>query len=190
MKHKKIGILGGTFNPIHIGHLVIAEQALAQLQLDKVYFMPDFIPPHIDAKTAIAAKDRVNMISLAIENNAQFGIEMNEIKRGGKSYSYDTMINLKKAHPMNEYYFIIGGDMVSYLPKWYRIKDLLSLVTFVGVNRQGNSHMSKYPVKWIKVPTIAISSTFIRDSIKNHKNIRYLVPDKVLIYIKEHHLYE
>ncbi|EHO50929.1 putative nicotinate-nucleotide adenylyltransferase [Lentilactobacillus kisonensis F0435] len=113
-KRKRIGILGGTFNPIHNGHLIVAQQVLDQLGLDKILFMPDATPPHVDRKLAIDAADRVAMINLAIWNNPSFSIEMAEVNRGGISYSYDTMAELVRKHPENQYYFIIGGDMVNY----------------------------------------------------------------------------
>ncbi|GLB46759.1 putative nicotinate-nucleotide adenylyltransferase [Philodulcilactobacillus myokoensis] len=190
IKRKKIGILGGTFNPIHNGHLLIADQVQNQLGLDQVLFMPDNIPPHIDPKLAIDAKDRINMINLAINNNPKFSIEKAEIKRGGKSYSYDTMLQLTRMHPYNEYYFIIGGDMVEYLPKWYKINQLINLVHFVGVRRSGYPTSSKYPVIWVDVPYFNVSSTLVRRKIKQRASIRYLVPDQVIKYIKEYHLYE
>ncbi|GAA3200286.1 nicotinate-nucleotide adenylyltransferase [Lentilactobacillus kefiri] len=189
-KGRRIGILGGTFNPIHNGHLIIAEQVLDQLGLDKVCFMPDANPPHVDRKFAIDAKDRVAMINGAIRDNPKFAIEMTEIMRGGVSYSYDTMKQLTQQHPENHYYFIIGGDMVNYLPKWYRIDDLVKLVSFVGVKRDGYTPASKYPVIWVDVPFIDISSSLIRSKIRQHQSIKYLVPSSVERYIKENHLYE
>ncbi|MBZ3776644.1 nicotinate-nucleotide adenylyltransferase [Lentilactobacillus otakiensis] len=189
-KGKRIGILGGTFNPIHNGHLIIAEQVLDQLGLDKVYFMPDANPPHVDKKFAIDAKDRVAMINCAIRDNPKFAIEMTEIMRGGVSYSYDTMKQLTQQHPENQYYFIIGGDMVNYLPEWYRIDDLVKLVSFVGVKRDGYTPASKYPVIWVDVPFIDISSSLIRSKMRQHQSIKYLVPSAVEHYIKENHLYE
>lgn len=189
-KRKRVGILGGTFNPIHNGHLIIADQVCSQLGLDQVYFMPDANPPHVDQKLAIDSRDRVAMVNVAIYGNPKFAIEMTEIFRGGVSYSYDTMLELTRRHPENQYYFIIGGDMVSYLPKWHRIDDLVKLVSFVGVKRDGYTPASKYPIIWVDVPYIDISSTLIRSKIRQHQSIRYLVPDAVLKYIKEHHLYE
>lgn len=189
-KRKRVGILGGTFNPIHNGHLIIADQVCSQLGLDQVYFMPDANPPHVDQKLAIDSRDRVAMVNAAIYGNPKFAIEMTEIFRGGVSYSYDTMLELTRRHPENQYYFIIGGDMVSYLPKWHRIDDLVKLVSFVGVKRDGYTPASKYPIIWVDVPYIDISSTLIRSKIRQHQSIRYLVPDAVLKYIKEHHLYE
>ncbi|GAY72846.1 nicotinate-nucleotide adenylyltransferase [Lentilactobacillus kosonis] len=188
-QHKKIGILGGTFNPIHNGHLIIAEQVIDQLGLDEIRFMPDFTPPHVDRKLAIDAKERVSMISGSIRDNPRFAIEMEEIARGGTSYSYDTMVALKRRNPNYEYYFIIGGDMVEYLPKWYKIDELAKLVTFVGVKRSGYKTTSKYPIIWVDVPFIDISSTLIRAKVRANHSIRYLVPSFVEKYIKENGLY-
>jgi len=188
-KKRRIGILGGTFNPPHLGHLVIADQVATQLGLDQVLFMPDAEPPHVDRKLAIPAVDRVAMVQAAIKDNPRFKLELTEVQRGGKSYSYDTMLQLTREHPENQYYFIIGGDMVAYLPKWYRIDDLLKLVQFVGVCRQGFTRESPYPVLWVDVPSIGISSTMIRDQVRRGQSVRYLVPTMVALYIKEHLLY-
>ncbi|CAM3081420.1 nicotinate-nucleotide adenylyltransferase [Lactiplantibacillus plajomi] len=188
--HRRVGILGGTFNPPHLGHLIMGQQVGDQLGLDEVRFMPDAQPPHVDEKTAIAASDRVNMVQAAIVDNPLFRLETAEIKRGGKSYTFDTMKVLKAAHPDTQYYFIIGGDMVDYLHTWYRIDDLLKLVTFVGIKRTGYPTTSQYPVIWVDAPLIDISSTQIRKKISHGHTVRYLVPDAVAAYIEEHHLYE
>ncbi|AYM03434.1 nicotinate-nucleotide adenylyltransferase [Levilactobacillus yiduensis] len=188
-KKRRIGILGGTFNPPHLGHLVIADQVATQLGLDKVLFMPDAEPPHVDRKLTISAKDRVAMVKAAIKDNPRFDLELTEVARGGRSYSYDTMLQLTQAHPENQYYFIIGGDMVAYLPKWYRIDELVKLVQFVGVCRQGFNRESPYPVLWVDVPQIGISSTMVRDQVRRGQSVRYLVPTMVDLYIKEHLLY-
>ncbi|MCF6515143.1 nicotinate-nucleotide adenylyltransferase [Lactobacillus sp. S2-2] len=189
-KKQRIGILGGTFNPIHNGHLIIANQAYDQLELDKVLFLPDYIPPHVDKKEAISANKRVEMIEKSIENYKQFDIELLEIERKGKSYTYDTIKKLIEINPNVEYYFIIGGDMVDYLPKWYRIKDLFDMINFVGVKRLGSSGKSNENILWIDCPLIQISSSLIRDYIQKNKSIEFLVPEKVNKFIKEHHLYE
>ena len=186
-KGKRIGILGGTFNPVHNGRVIVADQVLDQLGLDKVYLMPDANPPHVERKFAIDAKDRVAMINCAIRDNPKFAIEMTEIMRGGVSYSYDTMKQLTQQHPENQYYFIIG---VAYLPKWHRIDELVKLVSFVGVKRDGYTPSSKYPVIWVDVPYIDISSSLIRSKLRQHQSIKYLVPASVERYIKENHLYE
>lgn len=188
-KKEKIGIIGGTFNPPHVGHLIIAEQVADKLGLDKVYFMPNAKPPHIDTKEAIDPIDRARMVQAAIAGNSHFDIELLEVQRGGKSYTYNTMLQLTIEHPNYDYYFIIGGDEVAYLNTWYRIDDLLHLVKFVGVNRPGQSRESVYPVLWVDVPNLAISSTDIRRRITHHKSVRYLVPDLVAAYIVENGLY-
>lgn len=188
-RRKRIGIYGGTFNPIHNAHLLAADQVGKALLLNQVLFMPDMIPPHVDHKEAINATDRVNMLKLAIQDNPLFGIEMAEIERGGVSYTYDTMKELKAKHPENDYYFIIGGDMVDYLPKWYKIDQLVKLVNFVGVRRPGAKNESAYPVIWVDVPGVDFSSTDIRQRIQEDRSIRYMVPDQVAQYIKEHRLY-
>jgi len=190
MPHKRVGILGGTFNPPHLGHLIMAEQVGDQLGLDEVRFMPDAQPPHVDEKKTIAAIDREHMVERAIADNPRFKLETTELKRGGKSYTYDTMKALKAQHPEIQYYFIIGGDMVDYLHTWYRIDDLVKLVTFVGIKRTKYPTTSKYPVIWVDAPVVDISSTQIRQKISHGHSVRYLVPDAVADYIKEHHLYE
>ncbi|MBM7616492.1 nicotinate-nucleotide adenylyltransferase [Weissella uvarum] len=186
---QRIGILGGTFNPPHYGHLVIGEQVADKLNLDKVMFMPNAIPPHVDEKEAIDATDRVNMVRAAIHGNSRFDIELSEVMRGGKSYSFDTMEALTQQHPNNEYYFIIGGDEVAYLPTWHRISELMQLVHFVGVNRQGTPLETDYPVEWVQIPNLELSSTNIRERIANHQSVRYMIPDLVAAYIFEKGLY-
>ncbi|RRG18858.1 nicotinate-nucleotide adenylyltransferase [Weissella viridescens] len=185
----KVGILGGTFNPPHYGHLMIGEQVADQLHLDQIRFMPNALPPHVDEKKAIDAKDRVNMVRAAIMGNRQFDIELSEVMRGGKSYTYDTMAALKEANPNVEYYFIIGGDEVAYLPTWHRIDELLELVHFVGVHRKGQPTETEYPVEWVEMPQLEISSTDIRQRIAEHRSIRYMVPDMVAAYIFKEGLY-
>ena len=112
LPQRRVGIIGGTFNPPHMGHLIMAQQVGDQLGLDEVRFMPDAQPPHVDEKKTIPAQDRANMVQRAIADNPLFKLETAELKRGGKSYTYDTMKALKAQHPETQYYFIIGGDMV------------------------------------------------------------------------------
>lgn len=188
-RRQRIGLYGGTFNPVHTAHLMVADQVGHALRLNRVDFLPDAVPPHVDKKTAIDATDRVAMLRLAIQDNPLFGLELAEIQRGGVSYTYETVKQLKEAHPENDYYFIIGGDMVDYLPKWYRINDLLKIVNFVAVRRPGAKNESQYPVIWVDVPEVQISSSDIRQRVAQGESIRYLVPTRVEQYIKEHDLY-
>lgn len=185
----RVGLYGGTFNPVHNAHLLVAEQVGRALALERVDFLPDLIPPHVDHKDALDATDRVAMLKLAIQDNPFFGLELGEIERGGVSYTYDTIKALKQRHPETDYYFIIGGDMVDYLPTWHKINDLVKLVNFVAVRRPGAKNEAHYPVIWVDVPAVAFSSTDIRRRIKMGQSIKYMVPAAVEDYIKEHHLY-
>ena len=129
---KQIGILGGNFNPVHNAHLVVADQVRQQLCLDKVLLMPEYAPPHLDKKETIDEKHRLRMLELAIEGVEGLDIETIELERKGISYTYDTMKLLIEENPDVDYYFIIGADMVDYLPKWYKIDELIKMVQFVG----------------------------------------------------------
>ena len=186
---RRVGILGGGFNPIHMGHLIIAEQVRAQLDLDEFYLMPSFISPHVDKKETIDSTHRVEMLKLATADNPHLSIELSEIVREGKSYTFDTMKRLIELHPETDYYFIIGGDMVEYLPKWYKIDELMEMIQFVGVNRPGSAKESPYPLIWVDVPLMEISSSMIRKKIKANCSVKYFLPENVLEYIHKKGLY-
>ncbi|MCF3941831.1 nicotinate-nucleotide adenylyltransferase [Oceanobacillus alkalisoli] len=185
---KRIGILGGTFDPPHLGHLIIAEEVRLALELDEVWFIPTYTPPHKDsAKTGV--DDRIRMTELAIETNPHFKINTIEIKRSGKSYTIDTMKELATLHPNHEFYFIIGADMVEYLPKWQDIDELVKLVPFVGVKRSGYELETEYDIFTVNIPLIDISSTEIRKRLQNNRSVNYLVPERVYAYIRGERLY-
>lgn len=186
---KQVGILGGNFNPVHYAHLVMGEQVGQALGLDKVYFMPEYLPPHVDEKKTIPAEHRLAMLELAIADNPRFSVETIELERKGKSYTVDTMRELTAKNPDTNYYFIIGGDMVNYLPKWHQIDELMELVTFVGVRRPEVPIDSRYPIIWIDIPLMDVSSTTIRKKVQQGCSVRYLLPDNVLHYIQEKGLY-
>jgi nicotinate-nucleotide adenylyltransferase len=189
VKRRQIGILGGNFNPVHNAHLAMADQVATQLGLDIVYLMPEFLPPHVDEKTTISPEHRLNMLQLAVADNPLLGLETIELARGGKSYTYDTMKELTQMNPDVDYYFIIGGDMVEYLPKWYRIDELVQLVQFVGVERPGFRVGTSYPVIWVDMPKMDLSSSLVRKMISHNNRPNYMVPAKVLDYIHEKGLY-
>ena len=188
---KRIGLYGGTFNPIHNAHLFMADQVGHALCLDRVDFLPDAKPPHVDHKDSLDPQLRLQMLELAVADNPFLGIEYTELERGGVSYTYDTIKYLLDKHPNVDYYFIIGGDMVDYLDKWYRINDLIRLphFHFVGVHRQGAKNETRYPVIWVDVPTVDFSSTDIRQRVQRGQSIKYMVPDAVSKFIEEHQLY-
>ncbi|EIJ78952.1 nicotinic acid mononucleotide adenylyltransferase [Bacillus methanolicus PB1] len=186
---KKIGILGGTFDPPHYGHLLIANEVLESLQLHEVWFMPNQEPPH-KKKSSIGNDDRINMLELAIEGNPHFRIEPIELERIGPSYTYDTMKQLTEIYPDYTFYFIIGADMIEYLPKWHKINELLHLVEFVGVKRPAYSDATHFRIQKVDVPEIEISSSLIRKRRKEGRSIRYYLPESVRKYIEENKLYE
>ncbi|AIF43366.1 nicotinate-nucleotide adenylyltransferase [Virgibacillus sp. SK37] len=185
---KRVGILGGTFDPPHLGHMIIAQEVHQSLNLDEVWFIPSHIPPHKNT-TKTKVEDRVNMVQLAIQGNSYFKVNTVELDRFGKSYTFDTIKALNKEHSSYMFYFIIGADMVEYLPKWHRIDQLIKLVQFVGVKRPGFSLSSTYPVIEVEVPQFDISSTFIRNRIKDNQPFSYFTPEGVMNYIKEKRLY-
>ncbi|WP_077621439.1 nicotinate-nucleotide adenylyltransferase [Sediminibacillus massiliensis] len=186
---KKIGLLGGTFDPPHLGHLLIAEEVYATLGLDEIWFIPSYEPPH-KQKSGTRAEHRVEMVEAAIKDNPNFSINTVEIERRGKSYTIDTVKTLKTRYPAYSFYFIIGGDMVEYLPKWHRIEELADLVQFVGVKREDYQFQTQFPVLEVSIPRVDVSSTMIRERIAGGRSVRYLIPDEVFYVIKEYHLYE
>ena len=129
------------------------------------------------------------MLKLATEDNPRLSLELSEIARQGKSYTYDTMKLLNEMNPETDYYFVIGGDMVEYLPKWHKIDELIKIVQFVGVNRPGSLKESEYPLMWVDVPLMEISSSIIREKIKMNCSVKYFLPDNVLEYIHKKGLY-
>lgn len=186
---RRVGILGGTFDPPHLGHLIIANEVLQALELDEIRFMPNQEPPHKQKDQWISNDDRMNMLKLSIADHPCFAIEKIELEREGRSYTYDTILLLRDREPEMEFYFIIGADMIEYLPKWYKIDQLLQLIQFVGVNRPNHSPKTDYPILRVTIPDINISSTLIRTRISENKSVKYLISDNVWNYIKEHQLY-
>jgi nicotinate-nucleotide adenylyltransferase len=192
----KIGILGGTFDPIHWGHLLLAEQARETGMLDEVWFIPAGIPPHKQHLNITSTKHRVQMVQLAIQSNPFFTLSMIEITRPGLSYMIDTLQILREKHPFYQFFLLIGTDMVKDLQKWYKIKEILQISRVIALGRVGFSteevpaYVSQ-SVIWITDGiNTNISSTLIRERVSRGWSIRYMVPKKVWQYIKEHHLYE
>ncbi|WP_349407899.1 nicotinate-nucleotide adenylyltransferase [Pseudalkalibacillus sp. SCS-8] len=191
MSKKKIGILGGTFDPPHLGHLIIATEALEQCSLDKVLFMPSAIPPHKNRKIS-SGKHRIQMVQRMIENQEKFELERIEFDRTGPSYTVDTISALKERHPEWDFYFIIGADMVDSLHTWDRIEQLLEMVTFIGVKRPGYQFDSPFmdSIVQIETPMIELSSTLLRERFAKNRNTKYYVTEEVQKYIEVNRLYE
>lgn len=190
----KIGILGGTFNPPHIGHLIVAESIRDQLKMDKILFVPSYIPPHKLFSQVALPKQRLEMVELAIEKNRNFSASDIEIAREGKSYTIDTINSLINLHPASQFYLVIGMDNLMDFADWKSPNEIVSKVELIVMNRPGYDADVKSEFKrfatFIKVPNIDISSSDIRRRIKLGRSIRYLVPFEVEQYIVKKGLYK
>lgn len=187
----KIGILGGTFNPIHLGHLILAEEIRQKIGLSKVIFVPTDLPPHKEDGEIIPACHRLKMLRLAIKANPYFSVSDIEIKRGNRSYTIDTIKKFNKIYHQDELYFIIGSDLVKYLNEWKDLKEIIVLVKFIVATRPG------YPLEnlpaymtTIDIRAVDISAFEIRQCIKENFSFRYLVPEAVRDYIIKKRLYK
>ncbi|MDI6734697.1 MAG: nicotinate-nucleotide adenylyltransferase [bacterium] len=186
-----IGILGGTFNPIHYGHLLAAEEARQRFNLQEVIFVPCARPPHKNQPDIAGPEDRYKMTCLAISSNKYFKASDIEIKRGGPSYSEDTLREFKKIYGEDvQLYFIIGADAIAELDTWKNVEKLPQLCQFIAVNRPGYNLKSGDFAYILEIPGVDISSTAIRQRIKQGKSIKYLVPEEVEKYIYKHRLYK
>ncbi|MBP0723754.1 nicotinate-nucleotide adenylyltransferase [Bacillus sp. RG28] len=187
---RRIGIIGGTFDPPHNGHLLMANEVYHTFSLDEVWFMPNNIPPHKQNNPFQSSIHRKNMVKLAIEGLDYFKLCEYEIEHNGPSYTYKTMLDLTTKFPDVDFYFIIGGDMVEYLPKWREIDELVKLVKFIGCTRPGYTLETPYDIEKLTIPEFAVSSTLIRERLKSGGTTRFLLPDSVRRYLEENHLYE
>lgn len=198
---KKYGIFGGSFNPIHYGHLMICEYIKEEMGLDKVIFIPTGNPPHKDLE--VSAEDRYEMVRLAISPNPDFEISDIETTRDKMSYTVDTIRELKKIYREEKLYFLIGLDSLFQLKTWMKIGDLSQEIEFVVALRPGyldKDEINKEidflrenfgtKINLIKTPLYEISSTDLRDRIREGKSLRYLIPKKVLDYIEESGFYK
>ncbi len=198
---ERIGIFGGSFNPIHVGHLVIAEAAWQEFSLRKVIFIPSGDTPNKDMHH-IDKHLRYQMTERAIEGNRHFLISPIERDRSGPSYTVDTIRMLQKEFGDEyEFYFICGTDAVADLPTWKYNKELLESCHFICASRPGNEvqiqkaityfgELGKEKIHFLRTPELDISSTILRNWIAQGKSVRYFIPDTVITCMKEHHLYE
>ena len=194
---KRLGIMGGTFDPIHYGHLVTAEAARTRFRLDQVVFVPSGRPPHKIGGTT-EASDRLVMTQMAIVTNPGFSLSDIEARREGYSYSIDTVREFFDIYgPELELFFITGADAILSIPTWKDAADLLNMCTFIAASRPGFdlAELNKLPLAWLErirlfeIPALAISSTDIRRRVKNGDSIKYLLPEPVEHYILRYGLY-
>ena len=194
-----IGILGGTFNPPHMGHLVMAQEALDQLDLDRVVFMPVAVPPHKEAREDAGAAARLELCRLAVAHDERFEVSTLEIERGGASFTVDTLRELHDVEPEHDLTFIVGGDMAQSLPAWREPEAILRLARLAVAEREGvrREDIARRleplhdgdRVVFFDMPRIDVSSSTIRRRVAEGRPVRYLVPDAVAAAIAEHGLY-
>lgn len=195
----RLGILGGTFNPPHHGHLICAQDAFLHLKLDQVLLMPARIPPHKPVEDEPGPEHRLELCRLAVRGDPYIGVSALEIERDGPSYTVDTLRALHQVEPDNELFLIVGGDVAAGLPQWREPETVLSLATVAVAKRRGTARSSVAAAlagipggeraRFFRMTRIGISSTEIRRRVRIGQPIRYLVPDQVAHYIEEHHLY-
>ncbi|AUS99762.1 nicotinate (nicotinamide) nucleotide adenylyltransferase [Nostoc sp. CENA543] len=202
---QQLAIFGGTFDPIHWGHLLIAETALHQTAIEKVIWTPSFHPPH---KTAALFEHRLAMLQIATKDNSAFTVSQIEAKSRGNSYAIDTLINLSACYPNTRWYWIVGLDTFQTLPRWYRGQEIAQMCNWLiaprflsGENipqselicKQVKQQLQKQSVTihWqlLHTPLVGISSSLIRQFCREGKSIRYLVPEEVRSYMTFHGLY-
>ena len=201
LKDKKMSltVFAGTFNPIHLAHLIVAESVRTELNADKILFIPSNIPPHRDEDLA-SAEHRLNMVKSAVESNPFFEVSDIELKLPGVSYTYNTIQELYRQNPdiTDKINFIIGADAFTHIESWHKHEELAKQVNFIVIARPkskkvqeiiNNLSLKEFSYKFIVAPKIDISSSDIRQKIKEQKSVKYLVPDSVENYIVENKLY-
>jgi nicotinate-nucleotide adenylyltransferase len=195
----QVGILGGTFNPPHLGHLVCAQEAYLQLELDRVMLMPARIPPHKPVEHEPGVAHRLELCRLAVQGDDRFSVSDLELTRPGLSYTVDTLEELNSSEPNNELYLIVGGDVAAGLPQWREPERVLELATLAVARRRGTAWASVESAlrglrggeraRFFRMPQIGVSSTIVRERVRARQPIRYIVPDQVAEYIARHRLY-
>jgi nicotinate-nucleotide adenylyltransferase len=195
----RIGVLGGTFNPPHLGHLVCAQEAYVQFELDQVLWIPARIPPHKALPDDPGPDHRLALCRLAIRGDERFAVSELELGREGPSYTVDTLEELHATVQDSEPYLIVGGDIAAGLAEWREPERVLSLATVAVAARPGTARASIESalgrlegggrVRFFSMPQIAVSSSLVRRRVRAGQPIRYLVPDGVARYIERHSLY-
>jgi nicotinate-nucleotide adenylyltransferase len=193
MPGRRLGVMGGTFDPVHHGHLVAASEVAARFELDQVIFVPTGQPAGKGHETVSPAEDRYLMTVIATASNPRFTVSRVDIDRPGATYTVDTLTDLRARYPGDDLYFITGADALEQILSWRRVDELFSLAHFVGVTRPGfnlnDHHLPAGAVSLIEVPALAISSTACRARVADGLPVWYLVPDGVVQYISKRRLY-
>ena len=200
MQGKRIGIMGGTFDPIHNGHLILANAAREQFRLDEVRFIPAGHPPHKPGRSGATDKQRIDMLQLAISANPFFSLSLMEMNEEC-SYTYRTLERLHESEPDNVYYFLMGADSLEEFPTWKRPEYIVTMCKILVATRNGLSAEDFFELleernrvyanafRPLDTPEITISSSFLRERMMQGRSIRYYVPDNVLYYIRKEGVY-
>ncbi|MBL4885145.1 MAG: nicotinate-nucleotide adenylyltransferase [Planctomycetaceae bacterium] len=198
----KLGIFGGTFDPVHIGHLILAEAVREACVLDEVRFLPAYSPPHKQSREISPGKQRVDMLEFATAGFPEFVVDQRELKRQGTSYTVDTLAELKQEFPDAELHFLMGADSLIDLPTWREPQRIAELAKIIAVNRNNSSRedleqvVKQLPVAVqaaitiVDIPEIAVSASDLRSRISENRSIRFLTPRPVERYIQEQSLYQ
>ena len=189
-----IGIVGGSFDPVHFAHLAIAQSAYEHFALQKVCFIPANIPPHKRETVTISATHRLAMLQRAVKGNKAFCVWDGELKRKGISFTVDTLNELKRLYPQSHFYFIIGSDNIVEILTWKEYKTIIKMVTLCVTHRPGYSMRIPAELSGAKIVTFPsvewrISSSMIREYLSTNISCRYMIPDAVMEYIKRNGLY-
>ncbi len=192
---QKIAVMGGTFDPIHLGHLLVAEIIRTDAGMDRVLFIPAGDPPHKQDYQILPGEERYRMTELAIQNHPYFDASRMEIDRPGRTFTYETLQMLEDQNDgSKEYFYILGADAFAYVPYWREVQRVIQQARFLVVRRPGYEIAVPPEIEGIRYQTIdaplmEISSTMVRDRIRDGKSIRYMVPESVRLYIEEKGFY-
>ncbi|WP_182544592.1 nicotinate-nucleotide adenylyltransferase [Halosaccharopolyspora lacisalsi] len=193
MSRRRIGVMGGTFDPIHHGHLVAASEVQAQFGMEQVIFVPTGQPWQKGHEYVSSPEDRYLMTVVATASNPRFSVSRVDIDRGGPTYTIDTLGDLSAQYPDAELYFITGADALEQILSWHRVEELFGLAHFIGVTRPGypldDEHLPQGSVSLVEIPAMAISSTGCRQRVAAGLPVWYLVPDGIVQYISKRGLY-
>lgn len=199
----RLGVFGGSFDPVHYAHLLLAESCREQQQLDRVVFVPSAAPPHKRDRELTSAESRLAMLELAIAGHEPFTVSRCEVDRAGVNYTVDTLRHFRTEHPKAELFFVLGADMLLDLPTWREVGQVCELATIVAVRRAGvaepdfgglNGVVRPERIQWfrehqVEMPALGLSSTEIRRRVAAGRSIRYMTPRAVEKYIETHGLY-
>ena len=199
----RLGIFGGTFDPVHFGHLLLAEQCREQCRLNQVWFIPAGVPPHKVSRTIAAGRARAEMLDLAVAGHEAFRVDRREFDRTTPCFTVDTLREIQAEDPTRELYFLMGGDSLFDFPTWREPRGVVELAQLAVVNRAAENRQAATThlvqilgpellsrIHHVAIPGMDLSSSDIRTRIREGRSVRYMIPRAVECYIEQHHLYQ